>query len=139
MEAISIAKALAGKTGQRLDPNQELIGQGLANMIGAIGKGLSCFRLIFPFGRQLPVRGCHGFFKRFYKHGGLDRASVFYPTALSSAAVGTGGRNHDGGYRSDQRFRISFMPIRPKNMTVLFPSYLLSPHWPLPLIWTKAL
>jgi SulP family sulfate permease len=39
MEAISIAKALAGKTGQRLDPNQELIGQGLANMLGAIGKG----------------------------------------------------------------------------------------------------
>jgi anti-anti-sigma factor len=39
MEAISIAKALAGKTGQRLDPNQELIGQGLANMIGSVGKG----------------------------------------------------------------------------------------------------
>ncbi|MFZ3137091.1 MAG: SulP family inorganic anion transporter [Thermodesulfovibrionales bacterium] len=39
MEAISIAKALAGKTGQRLDPNQELIGQGLANMVGAIGQG----------------------------------------------------------------------------------------------------
>ncbi|HZV46737.1 MAG TPA: SulP family inorganic anion transporter [Thermodesulfovibrionales bacterium] len=38
MEAISIAKALAGKTGQRLDPNQELIGQGLANMLGSIGK-----------------------------------------------------------------------------------------------------
>jgi len=38
MEAISIAKAMAAKTGQRLDPNQELIGQGLANMIGAIGK-----------------------------------------------------------------------------------------------------
>ncbi|MEW5908405.1 MAG: SulP family inorganic anion transporter [Thermodesulfobacteriota bacterium] len=38
MEAISIAKAMAGKTGQRLDPNQELIGQGLANMLGAIGK-----------------------------------------------------------------------------------------------------
>lgn len=38
MEAISIAKALAGKTGQRLDPNQELIGQGLSNMVGAIGK-----------------------------------------------------------------------------------------------------
>ena len=30
MEAISIAKAMAAKTGQRLDPNQELIGQGLA-------------------------------------------------------------------------------------------------------------
>lgn len=38
MEAISIAKAMAGKTGQRLDPNQELIGQGLANIVGSIGK-----------------------------------------------------------------------------------------------------
>ncbi|KMY67465.1 DNA repair protein [Desulfocarbo indianensis] len=38
MEAISIAKAMAGKTGQRLDPNQELIGQGLANIIGCLGK-----------------------------------------------------------------------------------------------------
>ena len=38
MEAISIAKAMAAKTGQRLDPNQELIGQGLANMIGAVGQ-----------------------------------------------------------------------------------------------------
>ncbi len=38
MEAISIAKAMAGKTGQRLDPNQELIGQGLANLVGAVGK-----------------------------------------------------------------------------------------------------
>ncbi len=38
MEAISIAKAMAGKTGQRIDPNQELIGQGLANIFGAFGK-----------------------------------------------------------------------------------------------------
>ena len=38
MEAISIAKAMAAKTGQRLDPNQELIGQGLANMLGCLGK-----------------------------------------------------------------------------------------------------
>jgi len=37
MEAISIAKAMAGKTGQFLDPNQELIGQGLANIAGAVG------------------------------------------------------------------------------------------------------
>ncbi|MDR3088571.1 MAG: STAS domain-containing protein [Desulfobulbaceae bacterium] len=35
MEAISIAKALAAKSGQRLDPNQELIGQGLANILGS--------------------------------------------------------------------------------------------------------
>jgi MFS superfamily sulfate permease-like transporter len=44
MEAISIAKAMAAKTGQRLDPNQELIGQGLANILGS-------------FGRSYPVSG----------------------------------------------------------------------------------
>ena len=38
MEAFSIAKAMAAKTGQHLDPNQELIGQGLANIAGAIGQ-----------------------------------------------------------------------------------------------------
>jgi MFS superfamily sulfate permease-like transporter len=38
MEAISIAKAMAAKTGQRLDANQELIGQGIANIVGAFGK-----------------------------------------------------------------------------------------------------
>jgi MFS superfamily sulfate permease-like transporter len=37
MEAISIAKAMAAKTQQRLDPNQELVGQGLSNILG------SCF------------------------------------------------------------------------------------------------
>ena len=38
MEAISIAKAMAAKTGQRIDPNQELVGQGLANILGSVGK-----------------------------------------------------------------------------------------------------
>lgn len=38
MEAISIAKAMAAKTGQSLDPNQELIGQGLSNILGAFSK-----------------------------------------------------------------------------------------------------
>ena len=32
MEAISIAKTLAARSGQRLDPNQELIGMGLGNL-----------------------------------------------------------------------------------------------------------
>lgn len=36
MEAISIAKAIAAKTKQKIDPNQELIGQGLANVVGAL-------------------------------------------------------------------------------------------------------
>lgn len=37
MEAIAIAKAMAAQTGQKLDPNQELVGQGLANILGSIG------------------------------------------------------------------------------------------------------
>ena len=36
MEAISIAKAMAARTRQRLDANQELIGQGLANTVGSL-------------------------------------------------------------------------------------------------------
>ncbi|MFY9315231.1 MAG: SulP family inorganic anion transporter [Burkholderiales bacterium] len=35
MESIAMAKALAAKTRQRLDPNQELVGQGVANLGGA--------------------------------------------------------------------------------------------------------
>lgn len=35
MEAISIAKAMAAKTKDRIDPNQELMGQGLANIAGS--------------------------------------------------------------------------------------------------------
>lgn len=38
MEAISIAKAMAAKTKQKIDPNQELIGQGLANLVGAVSQ-----------------------------------------------------------------------------------------------------
>ncbi|MGW8302545.1 MAG: SulP family inorganic anion transporter [Desulfobacterales bacterium] len=38
MEAVSVAKAMAAVTGQRLDPNRELIGQGLANICGAVSK-----------------------------------------------------------------------------------------------------
>lgn len=36
MEAVSIAKAMATTTRQRVDPNQELIGQGLANLVGGL-------------------------------------------------------------------------------------------------------
>lgn len=35
-EAIAIARAIAGRTGQRLNPNQELIGQGLGNLAGSL-------------------------------------------------------------------------------------------------------
>ena len=39
MEAVSVAKAMAAKTGQRLDPNRELIGQGLGNIAGSFSGG----------------------------------------------------------------------------------------------------
>ncbi len=38
MEAISIAKAMAAKTKGRIDPNQELIGQGLGNIVGSFSQ-----------------------------------------------------------------------------------------------------
>jgi SulP family sulfate permease len=36
MEALSIARAMAARTRQRIDPDQELIGQGLANVAGSL-------------------------------------------------------------------------------------------------------
>ena len=38
MEAVSIGKAMATRTRQRLDANQELIGQGLANIAGCVSQ-----------------------------------------------------------------------------------------------------
>lgn len=39
MEAIAIAKSMAARTRQRLDANQELVGQGIANMVGSLFQG----------------------------------------------------------------------------------------------------
>jgi len=39
MEAISIAKAMAARTQQKLDPNQELVGQGLSNLVSGMFSG----------------------------------------------------------------------------------------------------
>jgi len=39
MEAISIAKAMAARTRSRIDPDRELIGQGLANVASAFSQG----------------------------------------------------------------------------------------------------
>jgi len=38
MEGISIAKSMAATTRQRIDPNQELIGQGVANIVGSFNQ-----------------------------------------------------------------------------------------------------
>ncbi len=34
-QAVSVARAVAAKSGQRIDGNQEFIGQGLSNIVGA--------------------------------------------------------------------------------------------------------
>ncbi len=47
-EAISSARAVAIKTGQRIDGNQEFIGQGLANVVGAFS---SCYPTSGSFNR----------------------------------------------------------------------------------------
>ncbi|MCP4996863.1 MAG: sulfate permease [Gammaproteobacteria bacterium] len=39
MEAIAIAKAMAARTRQRLDINQELVGQGLSNIVSGLSSG----------------------------------------------------------------------------------------------------
>ncbi len=39
MEAISIAKAIAAESRQRLDPDQELVGQGLSNIVSSMFSG----------------------------------------------------------------------------------------------------
>ena len=62
MEAISIANALAYKTGQQLDPNQELIGQGLANILGS-------------FSQSYPVSGSFSRSAVNYKAGGITGMS----------------------------------------------------------------
>lgn len=42
VEAIAIARAIAGYTGQRIDSNQEFVGQGLANIASGIFSGMPC-------------------------------------------------------------------------------------------------
>ncbi|ABI57014.1 SulP family inorganic anion transporter [Alkalilimnicola ehrlichii MLHE-1] len=49
MEAISIAKAIATRTRDRIDPNQELIGQGLGNLVGSFS---SAFPVSGSFSRS---------------------------------------------------------------------------------------
>ena len=48
-EAISIAKAMSAKTGQRINPDQELIGQGLGNLLGSFS---GCYPVSGSFSRS---------------------------------------------------------------------------------------
>ncbi len=106
MEAISIAKAMAGKTGQRLDPNQELIGQGLANICGSIGKSYPTSGSFSRSAVNLAGRGRYRIVKRLHQPGGCDCAVVFHPVALSSASSRPGSGHHDGRHRPGKRYRL---------------------------------
>ncbi len=63
MEAVAIAKQLAIKAGDRWDPNQELVGQGLANIVAGLFKGFpvggsfSRSALNFQLGAKTPIAG----------------------------------------------------------------------------------
>jgi sulfate permease, SulP family len=48
MEAVAIARSVAVKTGQRLDSNQEFVGQGLSNVVGSF---FSCYAASGSFTR----------------------------------------------------------------------------------------
>ena len=50
-QAISIAKAVAAKSGQRIDPNREFRGQGLSNIVGGF---FSCYVSCGSMNRSMP-------------------------------------------------------------------------------------
>jgi len=60
-EAVSIARAIAVKSGQRLDGNQEFIGQGLSNIAGSFFSGyassgsFNCIGVNFEAGARTPL------------------------------------------------------------------------------------
>ena len=100
MEAISIAKAMAGKTGQRLDPNQELIGQGLANIFGAIAKSYPTSGSFSRSAVNLQAGGRYRFVERIYQSGGCCCVVVFYSSPLLPATTCSGRYHNDSGYRA---------------------------------------
>lgn len=55
-EAVSIARAIAVRSEQRINGNQEFIGQGLSNIVGSFFR-LRFVRLIQPLGCELRVHG----------------------------------------------------------------------------------
>lgn len=61
MEAISVARVAAAQTGQRVDPNQELVGQGLANIIGAFTRSYPVSGSFSRTAVNLKAGACTGF------------------------------------------------------------------------------
>ena len=74
MEAISIAKAIATRTGQRLDPNQELIGQGLGCIFGS-------------FTQSYPVSGSFSRSAVNFQTGGVTGMSMVFSSVIVAATL----------------------------------------------------
>ena len=137
MEAISIAKAMAAKTGQRLDPNQELIGQGLANMIGAIGKSYPISGSFSRSAVNLQAGAVTGLSSVFTSLAVVIMLLFLTPllyhlpqsvlaAVIMMAVIGL--INVPG----------SSTPGRPRGWTGSFRSSPLSAPWSSPRIWTRA-
>ena len=76
MEAISIAKAIAAKTKQCLDPNQELIGQGLSNIVGSMTQA---FPVSGSFSRAAVKHAWEA-----HKHDGIAAGITFVATLAAA-------------------------------------------------------
>jgi len=105
MEAISIAKAMAAKTGQRLDPNQELVGQGLANILGSLSSSYPGSGSFSRSAVNLQAGALTGFSSVFTSIT-VVIVLLFLTPLLYYLPGGAGRGYHAGRDRSRQHFRI---------------------------------
>jgi SulP family sulfate permease len=76
-QSVSIAKALADKSGQRVDTNREFVGQGMSNVVGAF---CSCYVSCGSLNRSVPN----------YEAGAQTPLASVFSAALMLALVGVG-------------------------------------------------
>jgi SulP family sulfate permease len=104
MEATSISKAIAAQTRERVDTSKELVGQGLANIVGSF---FSSFTVSGSFSRSA-VAAKNGAKTGCSPSSAPSRdagAAVPDAAALPPAAGGAGRDRDDGGVRAHQRAR----------------------------------
>ena len=137
MEAISIAKAMAGKTGQRLDPNQELIGQGLANIFGSMAKSYPTSGSFSRSAVNLQAGAVSGLSSVFTSLAVVIVLLVFHAPAVPPSSVRSGGGHHDGRHRTGQcsGFIHAWQAQWYDGAISIFP---LSAPWPLRPTWTRV-
>lgn len=76
-QSVSIAKALADKSGQRVDTNREFVGQGMSNVVGAF---CSCYVSCGSLNRSVPN----------YEAGAQTPLASVFSAVLMLALVGVG-------------------------------------------------